>query len=143
MIHNALNDKPLPVYEEGINIRDWIHVEDNCEAILQVLNNGKIGEIYNIGGDSELKNIDLVKKFLKILDKPDSLITFVKDRPGHDLRYAINHEKITNTLNWEPKIKFEKGLELTIKWYLDHQDWLDNVISKEYLKHYEKLYGNR
>ena len=143
MIHNALNDKPLPVYGEGINIRDWIHVKDNCEAILQVLNNGKISEIYNIGGDSELKNIDLVKKILKILDKPDSLIIFVKDRPGHDLRYAINHKKITNTLNWEPKIKFEKGLELTIKWYLDHQDWLDNVISKEYLKYYEKLYGNR
>ncbi len=143
MIHNALNDKPLPVYGEGINIRDWIHVKDNCEAILQVLNYGKIGEIYNIGGDSELQNIDLVKKILKILDKPDSLITFVKDRPGHDLRYAINHEKITNTLNWEPKISFDKGLELTIKWYLDNQNWLDNVISKEYLKYYEKLYGNR
>ena len=143
MIHNALNDKPLPIYGEGINIRDWIHVNDNCEAILQVLNNGKIGEIYNIGGDSELKNLDLVKMILKLLDKPDSLITFVKDRPGHDLRYAMLHEKITKTLKWEPKIKFDKGLKLTIKWYLDHQDWLENVISKEYLKYYEKLYGNR
>ena len=143
MIHNALNDKPLPVYGEGINIRDWIHVKDNCEAILQVLNNGKIGEIYNIGGDSELKNIDLVKKILKILDKPDSLITFVKDRPGHDLRYAMNHEKITKTLKWEPKINFDEGLELTVKWYLDNQNWLDNVISKEYLMYYEKQYGIR
>jgi dTDP-glucose 4,6-dehydratase len=143
MIHNALHDKPLPVYGEGKNIRDWIHVNDNCEAILQVIKKGKIGEIYNIGGDSEIQNIDLVKRLLKILNKPETLITFVKDRPGHDLRYAMNHEKITKTLNWKPKIKFDKGLEMTVDWYLTHQDWFNNVISKDYLKFYEKLYGNR
>jgi len=133
MIHNALNNKPLPVYGEGINIRDWIHVADHCEAILEVLKLGKIGEIYNIGGDSEIRNIDLIKKLLKILDKPESLITFIEDRPGHDLRYAMNHEKITKMLNWEPKIKFKPGLELTVKWYSEHQDWVNNVISKESL----------
>ncbi len=133
MIHNALNNRQLPVYGEGLNIRDWIHVNDHCEAILQVLKSGKIGEVYNIGGDSEIRNIDLIKKLLNILDKPESLITFIKDRPGHDLRYAINHEKITKMLNWKPKIKFNTGLEMTIKWYSEHQDWFNNVISKEYL----------
>ena len=104
IIHNSLNDKPLPVYGKCKNIRDWIHVKDNWEAILQVLKNGEIGEIYNIGGDSEINNIDLINKILKTLKKPETLMTFVKDRPGYDLRYAMNHKKITNTLNGEPKI---------------------------------------
>ena len=143
MINNALNDKELPVYGVGINIRDWIYVGDHCSAILKVLLEGKSGEVYNIGGDSELKNIDLVKKLLNILNKPESLITFVKDRPGHDLRYAINHDKITKELNWNPTIKFEEGLKKTIYWYTNNQEWLSHVINKEYLTYYDKIYKNR
>lgn len=143
MINNALNNKKLPVYGKGINIRDWIYVEDHCEAILKVLLKGKEGEIYNIGGDSEIANIDVVKKLLKLLNKPESLITFVKDRPGHDLRYAMNHHKITQDLNWKPKTSFEEGLKTTVDWYLDNEKWLKNVITKEYLKYYEKQYSNR
>lgn len=143
MINNVLNDKELPVYGTGNNIRDWIYVEDHCAAIIKVLFDGKIGEIYNIGGDSEIQNINLVKNILKILNKPESLITFVKDRPGHDLRYAINHEKITKELSWKPQIKLEDGLKGTIQWYLDNIEWLNNVITKEYLKYYEKHYKNR
>lgn len=140
MINNALNDKKLPVYGKGINIRDWVYVEDHCSGIFKVLLNGKIGEIYNIGGDSEIRNIDLVKKLLKILNKDESLINFVKDRPGHDLRYAINHEKITRELNWTPKINFEDGLKVTVQWYLENGEWLKNIISKDYLTYYEKHY---
>lgn len=143
MINNALNDEKLPVYGKGINIRDWIYVLDHSKAILKVLLEGRIGEIYNIGGASEIANIDLVKKILKKLDKPESLITFVKDRPGHDLRYAINHEKITKELNWKPETEFEKGLELTVEWYMSNKDWLNNVISKEHLTFYEKQYKSR
>lgn len=142
MINNALNDKSLPIYGEGINIRDWIHVEDHCEAILRVLIDGKIGEIYNIGGDTELANIDLVKMILKLLNKHESLIKFVTDRPGHDLRYAMNHEKITKNLNWQPKIRFEEGLNTTIEWYKNNKEWLNKVINKEYLKYYERTYLN-
>ena len=143
IIYNALNDKDLPIYGKGINIRDWIHVEDHCNAILKVLLEGNIGEIYNIGGDSEIANINLVKKLLKILNKPESLIKFVTDRPGHDLRYGINHEKITKETNWKPKIKIDKGLIITVKWYLDNKEWLNNVITKEYLTYYEKQYKCR
>ncbi|MHA1438584.1 MAG: dTDP-glucose 4,6-dehydratase [Promethearchaeota archaeon] len=143
MVYNAIHDKELPVYGKGENIRDWIYVLDHCKAIYNVLNKGKIGEIYNIGGDSEIANIDLVKKILKILGKPESLITFVKDRPGHDLRYAINHDKITRELKWKPEVKFEDGLKLTINWYLKNKNWLKNVINKDYLKFYSKLYNNR
>ncbi|MFX1277499.1 MAG: dTDP-glucose 4,6-dehydratase [Promethearchaeota archaeon] len=143
MINNALNDKELPVYGKGINIRDWIHVEDHCSAILKILLEGRIGNVYNIGGDSEKSNINLIKLLLKILNKPETLIAFVKDRPGHDLRYAINHQKITNELNWKPKISFEKGLKLTINWYQENKKWLNNVINKEYLTYYEKHYKNR
>jgi len=143
MINNALNDKELPVYGKGINVRDWIYVEDHCEAVLKVLLEGREGEIYNIGGDSEIANIDLVKKLLKLLDKPETLITFVKDRPGHDLRYAMNHEKITKELNWKPKKSFEEGLKMIVNWYLENEKWLQNVITKEYLKYYEKQYINR
>jgi dTDP-glucose 4,6-dehydratase len=143
MINNALNDKELPVYGKGINIRDWIYADDHSSAILKVLLEGKPGETYNIGGDSEIRNIDLVKKILKILNKPESLIKFVKDRPGHDLRYAINHNKITRELNWNPLINFEKGLKLTVQWYRSNVEWLNNVINKDYLKYYEKHYKNR
>ncbi len=143
MINNALNNKELPIYGEGINIRDWIFVTDHCAAILKILLNGRIGETYNIGGDSEIANIDLVKRILRQLDKPESLITFVKDRPGHDLRYAINHNKITRELNWKPEIKFNRGLELTIKWYIDNDKWLNRIINKDYLTYYEQQYKNR
>jgi len=143
MIYNATNDKELPVYGKGINVRDWIYVIDHCKAILKVLLDGKIGQIYNIGGDSEVPNIDLVKKILRILDKPESLITFVTDRPGLDLRYAIDHNKITKELGWKPEIKFEKALELTVQWYLYNEEWLKNVVTKEYLTYYEKQYKSR
>ncbi len=143
MINNTINGKDLPIYGKGINVRDWIFVLDHCKAILKVLFEGKIGEIYNIGGDSEIKNIELVKMILKILDKPESLITFVKDRPGHDLRYAINHEKITRELGWKPEFPFEKGLKVTVDWYLNNNEWLNNVINKDYLTFYEKQYKNR
>lgn len=143
MIHNALENKELPVYGDGINVRDWIYVLDHCKAIFKVLLEGTDGEIYNIGGDSEVRNIDLVRKLLKILEKPESLITFVKDRPGHDLRYAMNHDKITSELNWKPEASFEQGLELTVQWYVDNEVWLKNVITKEYLTYYEKQYTHR
>ena len=115
MITNALNNKELPIYGKGQNIRDWIYVEDHCSAVLKVLLEGKIGELYNIGGDSEIKNIDLVNKLLNLLHKPESLINFVKDRRGHDLRYPINHTKITKELNWKPNLKLEDGLKKTIQ----------------------------
>ena len=143
MINNALNNKELPVYGEGINIRDWIYVIDHCAAILKVLLNGRIGETYNIGGNSEISNINLVRKLLQQMDKSESLITFVKDRPGHDLRYAINHDKITRELNWKPEIKFNRGLEMTIQWYHDNGDWLNKIINKDYLTYYEQHYRNR
>ncbi len=143
MIHNACQNKELPVYGKGINIRDWIFVEDHCSAIYKVITNGKIGEIYNIGGNSEMRNIDLVKLLLKELNKPESLIKFVSDRPGHDLRYAINHYKITRELNWKPKINFKEGIKKTINWYLNNSEWLEHVITKEYLNYYEKQYKNR
>lgn len=143
MINNAKNDRKLPIYGQGINVRDWIYVEDHCKAILKVLLQGKIGEIYNIGGDSEIANIDVVKRILRLLDKPESLIKFVKDRPGHDLRYAINHNKITKELNWKPETKLDEGLKLTVEWYLNNEEWLKNVITKEYLKFYEKQYKLR
>jgi dTDP-glucose 4,6-dehydratase len=140
IINNALNDKKLPVYGTGINVRDWLYVEDHCKAILKVLMDGRIGDVYNIGGDSELPNLELVKKLLKILDKPQSLIEFVEDRPGHDLRYAMNHNKITNELHWKPEVDFEKGLKMTVNWYTSNRKWLENVITKEYLTFYEKQY---
>ena len=143
MLNNAINDRELPVYGKGINIRDWIFVDDHCSAILKVLMEGRIGDVYNIGGDSEIKNLDLVKKLLKILNKPETLITFVKDRPGHDLRYAINHEKITKELNWNPKVNLEEGLKRTVEWYVENNEWLSHVITKEYLQYYEKQYKNR
>lgn len=125
MIKLALNDEKLPVYGEGLNIRDWLYVEDHCEAIDLVLHNGKAGERYNIGGHNEKRNIEIVKLILKHLGKPESLITYVEDRKGHDYRYAIDPTKIKNELGWEPKTKFEDGIVKTIDWYLENKDWLN------------------
>ena len=143
MISNALEDKPLPVYGDGLNIRDWLHVYDHCSAIDLVLHKGKIGEIYNIGGNNEKKNIEIVKLILQNLDKPESLIKFVKDRLGHDKRYAIDSSKIQNELGWTPKYTFETGIAETIKWYLDNREWWKRIKSGEYMAYYERMYKNR
>jgi dTDP-glucose 4,6-dehydratase len=143
MINNALNDKPLPVYGDGLNVRDWIHVEDHCRAIWKVLTEGKSGEAYNIGASCEKTNIEIVKTLLKLLKKPESLITFVKDRPGHDRRYAMDSSKINSQLDWHPQIKFEDGLKKTIDWYLQNKKWLNNVTSGQYQQYYQQMYANR
>lgn len=143
MISNALEDKELPVYGDGKNIRDWLHVYDHCTAIDLVLHKGKAGEVYNIGGNNEKTNIEIVKLILNELNKPESLIKFVSDRLGHDKRYAIDSSKIKNELGWKPKYTFETGITETIKWYLDNQDWIKKVKSGEYQKYYNKMYLNR
>lgn len=143
MIINALHDKPLPVYGEGINVRDWLYVEDHCKAIDLIVRNGTVGEVYNVGGHNEMRNIDIVKLICKELGKPESLITFVTDRKGHDMRYAIDPSKIHNELGWLPETKFEDGLKKTIQWYLDHEDWWQPIVSGEYMDYYEKMYGDR
>lgn len=131
MIVNALHNKPLPVYGEGLNIRDWLYVEDHCKAIDLIIHNGKIGEIYNIGGHNEMKNIDIVKLICKELNKSESLITYVTDRKGHDLRYAIDPTKIHNELGWLPETKFTDGIKQTIQWYLDNHDWWEEILLKK------------
>ena len=143
MIANALADKPLPVYGEGLNVRDWLYVEDHCKAIDLIIHKGKIGEVYNVGGHNEMKNIDIVKLICKKLDKPESLITFVTDRKGHDMRYAIDPTKIHNELGWLPETKFADGIDKTIDWYLTHKEWWEDIISGEYQNYYEKMYANR
>ena len=143
MIANALNNKPLPVYGDGLNVRDWLYVEDHCSALDVVLHKGKIGEVYNIGGHNEWKNIDIVKLVLKELGKPESLISFVKDRPGHDRRYAIDASKIEKELGWTPACTFEQGIKKTIHWYLNNRNWWERIISGEYLKYYEQQYHER
>lgn len=143
MISNALEDKELPVYGDGKNIRDWLHVYDHCTAIDLVLHNGKLGEVYNIGGHNEKENIEIVKLILKELGKSESLIKFVKDRLGHDRRYAIDSTKITEELGWKPKYTFETGIIETINWYLDNQDWIEKVKSGEYQEYYEKMYSKK
>ncbi len=143
MISNALEDKALPVYGDGLHVRDWLHVHDHCTAIDLVLHQGRDGGVYNIGGNNEKQNIELVKLILKILDKPESLITSVEDRKGHDRRYAIDSSKIQKELGWKPKYTFETGITETIQWYLDHQDWLETVKSGEYQNYDEKMYGGR
>ena len=143
MIANALNDKPLPVYGEGLNVRDWLYVEDHCKAIDMIIHDGKVGEVYNIGGHNEKTNIYIVKKILELLGKPESLITFVTDRKGHDLRYAIDPTKIKNELGWEPDTMFDDGIVKTVNWYLENRDWWENIISGEYVDYYEKMYGGR
>ena len=143
MIANCLNDKPLPVYGEGKNVRDWLYVEDHCKAIDLILHKGRIGEVYNVGGHNEMANIDIVKLICRELGKPESLITFVTDRKGHDMRYAIDPTKIHNELGWLPETKFEDGIKKTIRWYLDNRPWWEEIISGEYRNYYEKMYGNR
>ena len=143
MINNARHDKSLPVYGEGLNVRDWLHVYDHCSGIDLVMRNGKNGEVYNIGGHNERKNIEVVKTILNELGKPESLITYVTDRKGHDLRYAIDPRKIENELGWKPKYNFESGIKETIKWYMDNQAWMDDVTSGDYLKYYEQMYKDR
>ena len=143
MIANALADKPLPVYGEGLNVRDWLYVEDHCRAIDLIIHNGRVGEVYNVGGHNEMKNIDIVKIICKELGKPESLITHVTDRKGHDMRYAIDPTKIHNELGWLPETKFEDGIKKTIQWYLDNKEWWETIISGEYQNYYEKMYGNR
>ncbi|MBQ8227405.1 MAG: dTDP-glucose 4,6-dehydratase [Clostridia bacterium] len=132
MIANALADKKLPVYGEGLNVRDWLYVDDHCKAIDMILENGRIGEVYNIGGHNEKANIDVVKTIIKAVGKDESLITYVTDRPGHDMRYAIDPEKIKNELGWYPETLFNEGIQKTIKWYLENEDWWQNILSGEY-----------
>lgn len=143
MIINALNDKPLPVYGQGLNVRDWLYVEDHCKAIDMILQKGREGEIYNIGGHNEMRNIDVVKLILKEIGKPESLITYVTDRKGHDLRYAIDPSKIKSELGWESETKFADGIKKTIAWYLDNRDWWEEIISGEYQNYYKNMYDNR
>ena len=143
MIINALNDKPLPVYGEGLNVRDWLYVEDHCKAIDLVMREGRVGEVYIIGGHNEMKNIDIVKLICRELGKPESLITYVTDRKGHDLRYAIDPTKIHSELGWLPETMFKDGIKKTIKWYLDNQSWWQPIIDGEYQNYYEQMYGNR
>lgn len=143
MIANALNNKPLPVYGKGENVRDWLYVEDHCKAIDLIIHKGRAGEVYNIGGHNEMKNIDIVKIICKELNKPESLITFVADRKGHDMRYAIDPSKIHRELGWLPETKFEDGIKKTIEWYLSNREWWETIISGEYKEYYEKMYGNR
>ena len=143
MIANALADKPLPVYGEGINVRDWLYVEDHCKAIDLIIHNGRVGEVYNVGGHNEMRNIDIVRLICKELGKPESLITYVTDRKGHDMRYAIDPTKIHNELGWLPETRFQDGIKKTIQWYLDNRDWWEDIISGEYQNYYEKMYGNR
>ncbi len=143
MIHNAQNNIPLPVYGQGLNVRDWLHVYDHCSAIDLIIRHGQNGEVYNVGGHNEKANIEVVKTILKILDKPQSLITYVTDRKGHDLRYAIDPSKIQKELGWKPKYHFEEGIKETVDWYLNHQEWLDSITSGAYMEYYQRMYGNR
>ena len=143
MINNALNDEPLPIYGKGINIRDWLYVKDHCYGILAILEKGQVGEIYNLGSHNEKANLEIVKIILRELNKPESLIKFVKDREGHDLRYAIDPSKAMKELGWSPKVKFEEGIKLTIDWYKNHFDWLKECTSSEYQLYYQKMYKNR
>ena len=143
MIANCLNDRPLPVYGQGLNVRDWLYVEDHCRAIDLIIHKGRAGEVYNVGGHNEMRNIDIVKLICRELGKPESLITYVTDRKGHDMRYAIDPTKIHDELGWLPVTKFADGIKKTIRWYLDNRDWWQDIISGEYTKYYEKMYGNR
>ena len=143
MIANALQDKPLPVYGKGENIRDWLYVEDHCHAIDLIIHKGRTGEVYNVGGHNERSNLEVVKLIIHELEKPESLIQFVTDRPGHDMRYAIDPTKINQELGWLPTTSFDDGIKLTIRWYLDNMSWWENILAGEYQKYYEKMYGNR
>lgn len=141
MIHNCMQGKPLPVYGDGMQIRDWLHVSDHCSAIYTVLTQGIPGEVYNIGGNNERANVEIVHKILDAFGLDDSLIQHVKDRPGHDRRYAIDNTKITTTLGWSPAYTFERGMDETIAWYRDHTDWMEHIISGAYADYYERMYA--
>lgn len=142
MIANALANKPLPVYGKGDNVRDWLYVEDHCAAIDRILHDGKVGEVYNIGGHNERTNLAVVKTILRELGKDESLITYVKDRLGHDRRYAIDPTKMQTELGWQPTTLFDEGIKKTVKWYLDNKDWWQRIVSGEYQEYYQKMYGN-
>ena len=143
VISRALTDEPIPVYGKGENVRDWLYVEDHCSAIDLVIRKGREGEVYNIGGHNEKTNLEVVKSILSYLGKPESLINYVTDRPGHDMRYAIDPAKIHNELGWLPATKFEDGIKKTIDWYLDNKDWWQNIISGEYQNYFDTMYGER
>lgn len=143
MIINALHDRPLPIYGDGLNVLDWLYVEDHCRAIDLIIRKGKVGEVYNVGGHNEMRNIDIVKLICQELGKPESLITHVTDRKGHDRRYAIDPEKIHRELGWLPETKFADGIKKTIQWYLTHQKWWEDIISGEYQNYYQKMYENK
>lgn len=143
MIANALADKPLPVYGNGENVRDWLYVEDHCRAIDLIIHNGKVGEVYNVGGHNEKRNIDIVRIICQELGKPESLIVHVEDRKGHDRRYAIDPAKIHRELGWLPETKFEDGIKKTIKWYLDHKKWWQDIVNGEYQEYYAKMYDSK
>ena len=143
MIVSALADRPLPVYGRGLNVRDWLYVTDHCKAIDLVVTRGRIGEVYNIGGHNEMRNIDIVRLICRKLGKPESLITYVADRQGHDLRYAIDPTKIHTELGWLPETKFADGIGRTIDWYLAHRAWWEEIVSGEYQSYYARMYGER
>lgn len=143
IISRALADQSLPVYGTGENVRDWLYVEDHCSAIDLVMRKGRVGQVYNVGGHNEKTNLQVVKAILKYLNKPESLITFVTDRPGHDMRYAIDPTKIHNELGWLPQTRFDDGIKKTIDWYLQNKPWWENIISGEYQSYYEKMYSDR
>ena len=143
MISRALADESLPVYGTGENVRDWLHVSDHCEAIDLIIHNGRVGEVYNVGGHNERTNLEVVKTILKALHKPESLIKFVTDRPGHDRRYAIDPTKLETELGWKPKYNFDTGIQQTIQWYLDNEDWWKHILSGEYSNYFDNMYGDR
>ena len=143
MISRAYNNESLPVYGEGLNVRDWLYVEDHCRAIDLIIHNGRVGEVYNVGGHNEKRNIDVVKTILRIMGKPETLITHVKDRAGHDLRYAIDPTKIHNELGWSPETTFDEGIKKTVDWYMNNKQWWEDIINGEYQNYYEKMYSNR
>lgn len=143
MIANCLNDRPLPVYGKGENVRDWLYVEDHCKAIDLIVRKGRAGEVYNVGGHNEMRNIDIVRLICRELGKPESLITHVADRKGHDMRYAIDPTKIHDELGWLPETRFADGIQKTIRWYLDHRSWWEEIISGEYRNYYQRMYANR
>jgi dTDP-glucose 4,6-dehydratase len=141
MIANALEDKALPVYGDGLNVRDWLYVGDHCRALDLVLRGGEPGRIYNIGGCNEMANLELVRLLVDRLDKPRDLITFVEDRPGHDRRYAIDAARIMGELGWTPTVTFAEGLDRTVTWYLEHREWWEKIRSGDYQEYYEQMYG--
>ena len=143
IISRALADEELPVYGDGANVRDWLHVYDHCVAIDLIIHKGKVGEVYNVGGHNERTNLEVVKTILKALDKPESLIKYVKDRPGHDMRYAIDPTKLETELGWKPKYTFDTGIQQTIQWYLDNKEWWENIISGEYRNYFAQMYKDR